>query len=513
MSNEQKTRSQQAAALLTEAMQEHQQGNLNAADSLYSQTLVLSPRNMQALRLQGILARESGDLKKSLELLERAHSIDPQSTAPLNELALSNIVQGNLDNAGSLLNQSLELNANDATALTNLGALLQHRGHILSAIACYQKLLSNSPDDIEVRCNLAKAQADAGQTDAALDSCDAAISLTESHPYTLATKGAVLTDFEQYSDAETLLQRACSAIPDDDMSLVNLALCQDALGDTQAAAQSLKQALQANEINARAIADLANCLIKLGDVQSALNLCEGFLEFHPHECLVIASYALALSAANATEQAHELTDFDSLVKVYSVGSDQHDIQQINTALALQIKNDPSLLNDPVSKSTSGGAQTGELDLSFSSEFKSLNMHFAQSVRTAINDYAKNIPDTHPIHAGGPDDWSLRTWATVLSSGGRQSSHMHPLGWISGVYYVQTPDDVRNTKSNAGNLLFGVAPERFKQVNAPARYHTPEEGQLVLFPSWFWHQTMPFSAASERISIAFDVMPANALRML
>jgi uncharacterized protein (TIGR02466 family) len=91
--------------------------------------------------------------------------------------------------------------------------------------------------------------------------------------------------------------------------------------------------------------------------------------------------------------------------------------------------------------------------------------------------------------------------------------MHPLGWISGVYYVQTPDDVRNTKSNAGNLLFGVAPERFKQVNAPARYHTPEEGQLVLFPSWFWHQTMPFSAASERISIAFDVMPANALRML
>ena len=32
------------------------------------------------------------------------------------------------------------------------------------------------------------------------------------------------------------------------------------------------------------------------------------------------------------------------------------------------------------------------------------------------------------------------------------------------------------------------------------------GRLVLFPSWFWHRTLPFAQAGERISVAFDVMP-------
>jgi hypothetical protein len=29
---------------------------------------------------------------------------------------------------------------------------------------------------------------------------------------------------------------------------------------------------------------------------------------------------------------------------------------------------------------------------------------------------------------------------------------------------------------------------------------------VLFPSYFWHRTLPFEAAETRISIAFDAVP-------
>ncbi|MCW5581951.1 MAG: hypothetical protein KIS72_11480 [Luteimonas sp.] len=35
---------------------------------------------------------------------------------------------------------------------------------------------------------------------------------------------------------------------------------------------------------------------------------------------------------------------------------------------------------------------------------------------------------------------------------------------------------------------------------------PEEGTMLLFPSYFYHRTLPFEDESPRISIAFDVLP-------
>ena len=33
-----------------------------------------------------------------------------------------------------------------------------------------------------------------------------------------------------------------------------------------------------------------------------------------------------------------------------------------------------------------------------------------------------------------------------------------------------------------------------------------EGRVVLFPSYFYHRTIPFESDEQRISIAFDLMP-------
>ena len=34
---------------------------------------------------------------------------------------------------------------------------------------------------------------------------------------------------------------------------------------------------------------------------------------------------------------------------------------------------------------------------------------------------------------------------------------------------------------------------------------PEEGLIVLFPSYFYHRTVPTESADMRVSIAFDVL--------
>jgi hypothetical protein len=36
--------------------------------------------------------------------------------------------------------------------------------------------------------------------------------------------------------------------------------------------------------------------------------------------------------------------------------------------------------------------------------------------------------------------------------------------------------------------------------------TPEVGLLVLFPSYFWHGTLPFKSEEPRLTVAFDAVP-------
>jgi hypothetical protein len=85
--------------------------------------------------------------------------------------------------------------------------------------------------------------------------------------------------------------------------------------------------------------------------------------------------------------------------------------------------------------------------------------------------------------------------------------MHPLAWLSGVYYVEVPGGLPAEGGRAGWLEFGQPPERF-QVTAPPvlRAVEPRAGRLVIFPSWFYHRTLPFASPGRRTSIAFDVMP-------
>jgi uncharacterized protein (TIGR02466 family) len=96
---------------------------------------------------------------------------------------------------------------------------------------------------------------------------------------------------------------------------------------------------------------------------------------------------------------------------------------------------------------------------------------------------------------------------VLGSQGYQEPHMHDGAWISGVYYVSLPTDVgKSEDGQAGWLEFGRCNDIFR-LQRPPRLHAvrPEEGLLVLFPSFFWHGTVPFESAAPRISIAFDVL--------
>jgi hypothetical protein len=81
--------------------------------------------------------------------------------------------------------------------------------------------------------------------------------------------------------------------------------------------------------------------------------------------------------------------------------------------------------------------------------------------------------------------------------------VHPQGWISSALYVALPPT--SGADHAGWFTLGEPDERLGLQLGPWRKIEPKLAQLVLFPSWMWHGTVPF-AEGERLTVAFDVAP-------
>ena len=133
----------------------------------------------------------------------------------------------------------------------------------------------------------------------------------------------------------------------------------------------------------------------------------------------------------------------------------------------------------------------------------------QRISEAITRYIAGLPEdlNHPFLRRRSKAWRFAgSWSSRLGSGGFHTNHVHPQGWISSACYVVVPESVLCGRGQAGCLQFGE-PDFDTGLNK-AIWPTvlPRPGRLVLFPSMFWHGTVPFVDDADRLTIAFDVMP-------
>ena len=130
----------------------------------------------------------------------------------------------------------------------------------------------------------------------------------------------------------------------------------------------------------------------------------------------------------------------------------------------------------------------------------------------VGNYLRSFPKdpTHPFLANFLERWKLTAWSVVLGDQGYLMSHIHLSGRLSGVYYVESPDVVVTSgERREGWLEVGrLPPELPCKRESEARMVQPEEGMMVLFPSYFYHRTVPIETTQRRICIAFDVQPGD-----
>jgi Putative 2OG-Fe(II) oxygenase/Tetratricopeptide repeat len=243
---------------------------------------------------------------------------------------------------------------------------------------------------------------------------------------------------------------------------------------------------------------LAQVRVKLGDYRGADAAVAEAVRFAPEDQ---AAWSLLTIIWRLLDDPREalLADYEKLVMPIDLPG--LDIPGLATALKTRHRT----MQHPADQSLRGGSQTrGRLFDDPDPLFAALQGMIKREVVARLAQLPADA--THPFLARRTRAIQyVGSWSVRLRSQGFHISHMHPEGWLSSALYIDLPPEIGN--GDAGALAFGVTDAALSITLGPRRIVRPRAGQLVIFPSYLWHGTVPFESASDRLTVAFDALPA------
>lgn len=502
-------------AQLRSAAAAQKSGRVADAIAHYRAALRLKPEHPGIPLVLGMLLAQARRFDEALPLLQQACRTDSQR--PDAWMALGTVLggAGRAREAADAFRQVLRLQSGNASALVNLGGALRRTGQHEAAVDAYQQALAAQP-------RLAAAHFGLGTTLAAqehLEQAEAAFrSASTLQPDHLPTLNNLADAVLRQGRADEALEcfetirRKDPAFPRIDYQL-GTAL--QAMGRHAEAAAAFRRALAKDASDLDALNNLCIALLRGGDPAAALSASEDYLRQSPANRKPLAYKAAALVELGRRDEAAQLLDFERLLLRHrpapaadGVTSAEFTPAEFRARLAERLRSHPGLRFEPAGKSTVGGHQSGEL----LEPADPLMARLGEVIRGGVEAYMQHLRTHlpgHPYTASLPRTWKLGTWAVVLHSQGHQGPHFHPDGYISGVYYISLPADMGRAGAEAGAIEFGRTDGEFGGTQPPmVKTVTPEEGLMLLFPSYLYHRTLPFRSAEPRISVAFDVLPSG-----
>ncbi len=415
---------------------------------------------------------------------------------------------GRLDEAERLYRAMLDAEPRHPDALHLLGVLLTQLGEYDEAIAHIRAALNVDRDSALFQSSLAQACYRTGRIAEAIETLRRVVAQQPDSYQAFSDLGAALQESGELERAVEAYQRSIELNPGLARVHYNLGTALKQQGGTTGAIACVERAVTMDASQGHYSATLAGYYLEADEPAAALRTCHACLSVAPRNLMALTFMSIALDRLGDRESAARIVDFDGLIQQRRLAAPAgyRNTSEFNDSLAQHVRSHPTLRSEPANNATRFGKHTGNLLIEPSGPIPAL----AESIETAVADYLRSLPlDTvHPYLAHRPGDFKLLMWSVVMDTQGHQLPHMHPDGWVSGVYYVALPGKMRAaTAEQEGWIEFGrPLPELIGSLQPETRTIRPQEGMLVLFPSYFYHQTIPFESAEQRICIAFDAVP-------
>src|SRR6185312_13771411 len=465
----------------------------------------LRPGYVQALTQLGVLLRERQEFDAALVPLKQAVAARGDYFDAHYYLGCTFTALERFGEAETTLKTALALRPNSREALFALGNMLERTARANEAIEAYGRAIGIAPDFVEAHRRLNALAWEMGRSDLNLKSYAVARSRIGETPDLLLAEADQLLRQGQAKAAEPLLRRAHDIAPmrHDISNFLSRALISQRRFDE--GIELLDAVVKADAGGIDNYRVLASALLQNRQPRDAAQMLERALALAPHDQANLAFLTLAWRELGDSRLA-ALADISKFVRVYDLPppSGFNDVASFNRALGEDLVALHTRNTAPLDQTLRGGSQTpGYL---FDNHSKALD-GVREKILEAVGDYVRALPDdpTHPIGGRKADDYDLiGAWSCRLRSSGFHTNHFHPQGWISSAYYVSLPGAVDDGEQ--GWLKFGESNIALSERDRPERLVKPAVGKLVLFPSYFWHGTVPFVSEEMRLTVAFDVVP-------
>ena len=434
---------------------------LDEAEVSCNKAISLKPEFAEAHNNLGNMYKEFDRLEEAEESYRKAILLKQDYPEAHNNLG--NILKEfeRLEDALASYKKAIGLKPNYAEAHNNLGVIYKQLGRLEKSIVAYKKAIALKHDYALAHFNLGMTLKELGRLEEAEESYRKAIALKSDFSKALLNKGQLLFDKGEFEIALRDFD-LCNTKDSRARALATLY----ALGRIEDIYKRIEMLSEVDEEDLR-IAAFASFLAEREKKDTAYNFCNNPLEFIHFSN--ISSY-LENSNLFITELIEELKNVKTIWEPYNKATQKGFQSKIN------------LFENPLEKmSYLKSIIIDELDIYFS-KFENESCSYIQK---------------------WPSNKNLFGWHVILKQQGHQTAHIHPSGWLSGVIYLKV---VPTLGKDEGAIEFGLSGKRYYHDDSPKVIHQPRLGDIVFFPSSLHHRTIPFTTDTDRIIVAFDLMP-------
>ncbi len=249
--------------------------------------------------------------------------------------------------------------------------------------------------------------------------------------------------------------------------------------------------------------------LRCGEPEVVLALAHQMAALGVSHSWLHASRTLSLVALGEIEAAHanEMADRLRAEIMMEPPPGWGDIGAFNAALGGEILRNSAIRRD---RYGTASRETEILD-SLANGHAPLAAALVEQIARTAERHAATLDDVdHPWVAARPASGTLTSWGAITQERGFEHWHIHPEGWMSGVYYVAVPRAVQEREDEGGCIAFGISDLLMGEAAAQAfgrHLLRPQPGLLALFPSQTYHRTYPHGQSERRICVAFDIWPS------
>ncbi len=458
----------QQAEILTAADQPQQ------AIKAYDQALAIEPGNFHCWHNKGVILRQLNQPAEALQCFERIAEQGKHSPEYLFNRACAAAENGDFTQAESYWQAAISLKPDYIDAHISLNNYYWEHQKLPQFLQSFQQSLLQQPSSVPLIYQYASRLIQSGQQDAAEQVLRDGLHRIGPHPELLHALGVQLSKQGHFAEAQQLT----------------------------------RQALQQAPNHSRLRIDLANYLMRDGDYSEALLQLQQAQQLEPDNQEIWA-YQGTCWRLTDDPKAQWLNNYPQLVREIQLGApdgyddQQHFLHELNQSVAaLHVSR-----QQPLDQSVRGGTQTiGHL----LAQPAKVIQDYRQLLQQHISLYLQSLPQdaTHPLLRRNQQQFQIvGSWSVRLQQAGFHSNHVHPQGWLSACTYLQVPETIQSSDpTRAGWLKLGETSLGLGEREQVAKAVCPQPGLLVLFPSYTWHGTYPFSGDGHRMTAPCDISP-------